>query len=127
MNMRNPYSAQLNPPSDFTPLIPAATFGSSITEVISGYSTSEVSLIVQVKFELKTDHVRLVDYVRDPLEHEPMETWGGIEALIDQGAEGRFGEGTEVFLREANERQSYMRQEILRRYGIVDYNLPSWG
>jgi len=54
-----------------------------------------------------------------------METWGGIEALIDQGAEGRFGEGTEVFLREANERQSYMRQEILRRYGIVDYNVPS--
>lgn len=59
-----------------------------------------------------------MDYVRDPLEYNPMETWGGVEALIEQGAEERFGKGTEEFLRESNKRQEYMKTEIYRRYGL---------
>jgi len=53
-----------------------------------------------------------------------METWGGIEALIEQGAEERFGEGTVEFLREANRRQLYMRKEIIRRYGMEGVYIP---
>jgi hypothetical protein len=78
----------------------------------------------QIKFELNTDLVRLVDYVVDPLEYGPMETWGGVEALIEQGAEQRFGEGTAGFLREANIRQLYMRKEIIRRYGMEGRYIP---
>jgi hypothetical protein len=59
-----------------------------------------------------------VDFVKDPLEYNPMETWGGIDALIEKGAENMFGEGTEEFLREANKRQEYMKTEIYRRYGL---------
>jgi hypothetical protein len=62
--------------------------------------------------------VRLVDYVRDPLEHEVMETWAGIEGLITGGAEDKFGAGTVEFLREAFKRQEYMTTEIVRRYGV---------
>ena len=78
----------------------------------------------QCKFELNNDHVRLVDYVKDPLERNPMETWGGIEALISKGAEEKFGNGTSEFLREANTRQEYMRKEIIRRYGLEDLYIP---
>lgn len=65
-----------------------------------------------------------MDYIVDPLERYPMEMWGGIEALISAGAEGRFGGGTTEFLREAFERQAYMRWEILRRYGLEDVPRP---
>ena len=70
------------------------------------------------------DNVRLVDYVKDPLEHEPMESWGGVEALIAAGAEEIFGPGTAVFLREANVRQEYMKKEIVRRYGMESVYIP---
>jgi hypothetical protein len=62
--------------------------------------------------------VRLVDYVRDPLEQDPWESWSGVEGLISLGAGSHFGEGTAEFLREADMRQNYMKKEIVRRYGI---------
>lgn len=49
-----------------------------------------------------------------------MESWGGVEDLIKQGAEEKFGNGTTEFLREANVRQEYMNHEIFRRYGIKE-------
>ena len=52
------------------------------------------------------------------MEVNPMESWGGVEALISDGAETRFGVGTEDFLREAYTRQKYMKKEIFRRYGL---------
>jgi len=73
---------------------------------------------------LNSNNVRLVDYVRDPLEHDPIETWGGIEDLITLGAEEKFGNGTIAFLREAHKRQLYMRKEIIRRYGMEAFNIP---
>jgi len=66
----------------------------------------------------------LVDYIKDPLEHEPMEMWGGVEALISAGAEGKFGYGTAEFLREAHKRQEYMKKEVIRRYGMEDVYVP---
>jgi hypothetical protein len=65
-----------------------------------------------------------VDYVRDPLEQDAWETWGGIEDLIARGAEEHFGEGTSEFLRSAAERQDYMKKEIIRRYGMEDVYIP---
>lgn len=62
--------------------------------------------------------MRLADYVNDPLENDPWESWGGIEDLISRGAENHFGEGTADFLREAQVRQEYMKTEIVRRYGL---------
>ena len=62
--------------------------------------------------------MRLVDYVVDPLENDPWESWGGIEDLISRGAESHFGYGTTEFLREAYKRQKYMKTEICRRYGV---------
>jgi hypothetical protein len=53
-----------------------------------------------------------------------METWGGIDALISEGAEKVFGIGTESFLREADIRQEYMKREIFRRYGMEDVKVP---
>jgi hypothetical protein len=73
---------------------------------------------------LTNDNVRLVDYVKDPLERDPMEMWGGVEALISDGAEEKFGAGTADFLREAHKRQEYMKKEIIRRYGIEDLYIP---
>ena len=58
----------------------------------------------------------MLDYIRDPLELETMESWNGIEGLIRDGAEQRFGAGTADFLREAYKRQEYMKKEIFRRY-----------
>ena len=66
----------------------------------------------------------MVDYIKDPLEHSPMEMWGGVEALISAGAEEKFGAGTAAFLREAHRRQEYMRKEIIRRYGMEDVYIP---
>jgi hypothetical protein len=66
----------------------------------------------------------LVDYIKDPLEHDPMEMWGGVEALISAGAEKIFGVGTAEFLREAHQRQKYMRAEITRRYGMERVYIP---
>jgi len=70
------------------------------------------------------DNVRLVDYVNDPLEYEPMDSWGGVEALIYGGAEERFGRGTADFLRKAHERQWSMRKEIIRRYSMEGVYIP---
>jgi len=47
-----------------------------------------------------------------------MISWHGIEDLISQGAEEKFGHGTEKFLRDAFKKQEYMKTEILRRYGL---------
>lgn len=58
----------------------------------------------------------MVDYIRDPLELDAMESWNGVEGLINDGAEERFGVGTVEFLREAYKRQEYMKKEIFRRY-----------
>ena len=62
--------------------------------------------------------MRLVDFVNDPLENDPWESWSGIEDLISRGADSHFGNGTADFLREAYERQEYMKTEIGRRYGL---------
>lgn len=67
-----------------------------------------------------TPNVRLVDYVADPLELVVMESWGGVESLIKDGAEEKFGPGTAKFLREAYERHEYMKHEIFRRYGMKE-------
>ena len=60
----------------------------------------------------------LVDYLKDPLENDKLDSWNAFEGLIASGAEEKFGEGTEEFLREANERQEAMKTEIFRRYGM---------
>jgi hypothetical protein len=73
---------------------------------------------------LLDDNVRLVDYVKDPLEFEPMESWDGVEDLISEGAEKRFGTGTAEFLHKAHELQWYMRKEIIRRYGLEGVYIP---
>lgn len=64
--------------------------------------------------------MRLVDYVADPLELNPMESWSGVEDLIKKDVEKKFGKGTTEFLREANVRQEYMKHEIFRRYGMKE-------
>jgi hypothetical protein len=69
---------------------------------------------------LNDDHVRLIDYITDPLELDGMDSWGGVEGLINGGAEAKFGSGTKEFLLEAFEKQEYMKTEILRRYGMED-------
>jgi len=48
----------------------------------------------------------------------PMVSWHGVEDLISMGAEERFGEGTEMFLRDAFKKQDYLKTEMLRRYGL---------
>ena len=53
-----------------------------------------------------------------------MESWGGVEGLIAEGAEDKFGPGTAAFLREANVRQEYMKKEIIRRYGMESVYRP---
>lgn len=58
------------------------------------------------------------DYVNDPTEEDALDTWDGIEGLIDEGVENIFGPGTEEFLREAEKRQTYMKSEIMRRYDL---------
>ena len=54
----------------------------------------------------------------DPLELDRKESWNGVEGLILDGVEDRFGVGTTEFLREADKRQQYMKEELLRRYGL---------
>jgi hypothetical protein len=61
-----------------------------------------------------------VDYVVDPLEADSLQSWDGVEGLILEGAEQKFGVGTEDFLRAAYEKQKYMKTEILTRYGLQD-------
>lgn len=75
---------------------------------------------LRCKFNLNDNHVHLVDYIADPLELHGMDSWGGVEGLIADGAEERFGAGTSDFLREAFVRQEYMKTEILKRYGMED-------
>ena len=60
-----------------------------------------------------------MDYINDPYEEDYLESWEGVEGLIAMGAEGKFGPGTAGFLREADRRQTYMKTELLRRYGLV--------
>lgn len=64
--------------------------------------------------------MHLIDYISDPLELDGMSSWDGIEGLISKGAEEKFGEGTEDFLREAYKRQERMKTELPRRYGLKD-------
>jgi hypothetical protein len=54
------------------------------------------------------------------MEVDGMDSWGGVEGLISAGAEDKFGAGTTAFLRDAFERQIYMKTELLRRYGLQD-------
>ena len=61
-----------------------------------------------------------MDYVVDPLEQDSMPSWVGVEGLISDGAEEKFGPGTSEFLRQAFEQQKYMRPELLRRYGLEE-------
>lgn len=63
-----------------------------------------------------------MDYVRDPNEDDALSSWDGIEGLISDGAESRFGAGTEEFLKQADEKQTYMKEEIFRRYGLDHTN-----
>lgn len=59
-----------------------------------------------------------MDYLVDPLETDPWESWNGVDDLIAKGVETNFGEGTTAFLEEADRRQEYMKTEIIRRYGM---------
>ena len=59
-----------------------------------------------------------MDYISDPDEEDPLTSWNGVEGLIARGAERKFGEGTEKFLRDASKKQDYMKTELLRRYGL---------
>lgn len=52
------------------------------------------------------------------MEENRLISWDGIEGLIAQGAEEIFGIGTEKFLRDAYEKQNYMKTELLQRYGL---------
>jgi hypothetical protein len=60
----------------------------------------------------------MADYENDPKEESPMFSWNGVDGLIKDGAEEKFGPGAELFLLDAARRESYMRSEILRRYGL---------
>jgi hypothetical protein len=60
----------------------------------------------------------VIDYIEDPLELDGLSSWEGVEGLISKGAEKKFGEGTEDFLRAAFKRQEHMKTELLRRYGL---------
>jgi hypothetical protein len=62
--------------------------------------------------------VYIADYIKDPLENDIQESWDGVKGLIYWGAEEKFGPGTDQFLRDANERQTYMKRELFRRYGL---------
>ena len=61
------------------------------------------------------NHVSLIDFVKDPEEHNVMESWDGVEGLITDGAEDRFGKATSAFLREAYEWQKVMKLKMPRR------------
>lgn len=45
---------------------------------------------MKVRFNLRDDNVHLVDYVKDPVEENPLESWNGVEGLISMGAESIF-------------------------------------
>jgi hypothetical protein len=49
-----------------------------------------------------------------------MDSWNGVEGLIADGAEEKFGAGTSEFLRQAYAKQEYMKTELGRRYGLQD-------
>ena len=52
------------------------------------------------------------------MEEDRWSSWSGIEGLISRGAEETFGPGTDEFLKTADERQKYMKSELMRRYGL---------
>ena len=58
----------------------------------------------------------LADYLDDPRENSPMHSWEGVQGLIADGAELKFGPGTERFLLDADRRQTFMKSEIFQRY-----------
>ena len=62
----------------------------------------------------------MADYENDPLEASSMFSWEGVEGLIKDGAEEKFGPGTAKFLLEAASRETYMRSELLRLYGLSE-------
>ena len=62
--------------------------------------------------------MRLVNFIKDPVEEHPMVSWDGVEGLIKNGVEKRFGKGTAEFLREADVRQKFWRKDLPRRYGL---------
>jgi hypothetical protein len=51
-----------------------------------------------------------VDYINDPPQLDGMPPWDGVEGLIWKGAEKKFGEGTDDFLREAYRRKDHMKR-----------------
>lgn len=62
----------------------------------------------------------MADYLNDPKEDNPMHSWEGVQGLIADGAENKFGPGTERFLLDADRRHTYMKSEIFKRYGLRD-------
>jgi hypothetical protein len=46
---------------------------------------------MKIRFNLRDNNVRLVDYVLAPGEEKSMESWGGVEGLILNGPEDTFG------------------------------------
>jgi hypothetical protein len=55
--------------------------------------------------------VRLVDYVNDHLENDPLGSWSGIEDLIARGVDEHYGNNTTEFLREAYHRHLYLYED----------------
>ena len=48
-----------------------------------------------------------------------LESWYGVEGLITDGADEKFGPGTATFLREAFKQQEVMKAELPKRYGLA--------
>jgi hypothetical protein len=71
-------------------------------------------------FNFDDNFVRLVDYIKDPQEQDGWESWYGVDDLIRHGVEKSFGPGTAQFLKEAEEKQKYVKNEILKRYGVPE-------
>lgn len=74
---------------------------------------------MKFKINLNDDNVRLVDYIKDPYEGDALESWYGVEGLIADSAEEKFGPGTAPLLREAFKQQQVMKAELPKRYGLA--------
>ena len=74
---------------------------------------------MKCKINLNDNHVRLIDFIKDPYESDASESWYGVEGLIRDGAEQKFGPGTAKFLRDAFKQQEIMKTELPRRYGLA--------
>ena len=53
------------------------------------------------------------------MEEHPLESWYGVEGLITDHVEEKFGIGTESYLREAEQMHHHMKEEMPRRYGLA--------